>query len=122
MAVLYDPIIQKVLVQKLKIARNFWDRTVGLLGRKSIGENEGLLIFQCASIHTFFMRFAIDVVFIESNMVVKKIVHKIRPWRIAMCKGAFYALELPAGKAEQLGIYVGQVLAFSELDENPVGE
>lgn len=58
----------KVVVENLKIAENYFDRTKGLLGRTSIEENEGLLIKNCNWIHMFFMKFPIDVVFLRTQM------------------------------------------------------
>jgi uncharacterized membrane protein (UPF0127 family) len=74
-------------------------RLRGLLGRDGLSAGEGLLIRPTSSIHTFFMRFAIDVVFIDRGGVVLKVVSKLRPWRLAASRGARYALELGAGEA-----------------------
>jgi uncharacterized membrane protein (UPF0127 family) len=60
----------------------------------------------------FFMRFAIDVVFVDRNLVVKKVVDALRPWRMASCRGARAAVELPAGEAARRGITVGEQLVL----------
>jgi uncharacterized protein len=86
----------------------------GLLGRSGLGAGEGLLIRPTNSIHTFFMRFAIDVVFIDRAGVVLKVVSALRPWRLAGSRGARCALELRAGEAAMRGIQPGDQLRFSK--------
>jgi uncharacterized protein len=86
----------------------------GLLGRTGLGAGEGLLIRPTSSIHTFFMRFAIDVVFIDRAGVVLKVVAAVRPWRLAGSRGARCALELRAGEAEARGIRPGDRLRLGE--------
>ncbi len=63
-----------------EVARTFFERARGLIGRKDIPEGEGLLILKCNAIHTFFMRFAIDATFLDKNNQVVKVVRNIRPW------------------------------------------
>jgi uncharacterized membrane protein (UPF0127 family) len=58
----------------------------------------------------FFMRFAIDVVFVDRDLIVKKVVERLRPWRMAGCRGARAAVELSAGEAARRGITVGERL------------
>jgi uncharacterized protein len=89
-------------------------RLRGLLGRDALGSGEGLLIRPANAIHTFFMRFAIDVVFIDRAGVVLKVVSGLHPWRFAASKGARSALELPAGEAEARGIRPGDELRLSK--------
>jgi uncharacterized membrane protein (UPF0127 family) len=86
----------------------------GLLGRSALRSGEGLLIRPASSIHTFFMRFAIDVVFIDRAGIVVKIVAALRPWRLAASRGARCALELGAGEAEARGIRIGDQLRLSK--------
>jgi uncharacterized membrane protein (UPF0127 family) len=82
----------------------------GLLGRRSLPQGEGILLRPAASIHTAFMLFPIDAVFVDSDGQVRKVVGGLRPWRAAACRGARAVLELPAGEAERRGITVGQRL------------
>jgi uncharacterized membrane protein (UPF0127 family) len=84
----------------------------GLLGRAGLDPDEGLLIRPTNSVHMFFMRFAIDVVFLDRDLVVKKVVERLRPWRMAGCRGARAAVELPAGEASRRGITVGERLTL----------
>jgi uncharacterized membrane protein (UPF0127 family) len=87
-------------------------RMRGLLGRDGLEPGEGMLIRPANSVHMFFMRFAIDVVFLDRELAVRKIVEKLRPWRMAGCRGARAALELPAGTAGRTGITVGERLSL----------
>ena len=68
---------------------------------------EGLLIQPAPSIHTFFMRFPIDVVFVAKNGEVMKVAPNVGAWRMRSCRRAFAVLELAAGEAERRGITVG---------------
>ena len=90
-------------------------RMRGLLGRDGLGPGEGMLIRPTNSVHMFFMRFAIDVVFVDRELAVRKIVERLRPWRMAGCRGARAALELPAGTAGRCGITVGERLSLEAV-------
>ena len=79
----------------------------GLLGRRGLDADEGILLRPAPSIHTLFMRFAIDVVFLDGDDRVVKIVLALAPWRFAGARGAKAALELPAGRADEIGLRVG---------------
>jgi uncharacterized membrane protein (UPF0127 family) len=85
-------------------------RMKGLLGRKSLESGEGMLIRPAPSIHTFFMRFPIDAVFLSKDGEVLKVAPNVRPWRIRSCRGAHSVLELGAGEAERRAIAAGQRL------------
>jgi uncharacterized protein len=91
-------------------------RMRGLLGRDSLEPAEGLLIRPTNSVHMFFMRFPIDVVFLDRELTVKKIVEVLRPWRMAGSRGAKAALEIPAGEAARRGITVGERLRLEPSD------
>jgi uncharacterized membrane protein (UPF0127 family) len=66
----------------------------------------------------FFMRFPIDVVFLDRERTVVRVVNELKPWRVAGARGAVAALELPAGAAAEAGIGRGDVLVFEELDNS----
>jgi uncharacterized membrane protein (UPF0127 family) len=87
----------------------------GLLGRDGLEPGTGMLIDRAPSVHMFFMRFAIDVVFLDRDRTVVRIFHELRPWRVAGARKAVAALELPAGSAAAVGLAVGDVLLFEEL-------
>lgn len=63
-----------------EVARTFFERAKGLIGRHDLAAGHGLLIEQCNAIHTFFMKFAIDATFLDRNNRVVKVVRNIRPW------------------------------------------
>jgi uncharacterized membrane protein (UPF0127 family) len=94
-------------------ARNIWTRTVGLLGRAGLKPGEALLIEPCSSIHTAFMRFAIDVLYIDRAGQVVKTVGCMKPFRVsAKWSGAHSVLELPSGAIAATGTEVGDQLTF----------
>lgn len=93
----------------VEFADTFAKRLRGLMLRRRLPEGRGLLLAPCDGVHMLFMRFAIDVVYLDKNFCVKKIVRRLRPWLgVSICLGAWAALELPAGDADRLKIVVGQ--------------
>jgi uncharacterized membrane protein (UPF0127 family) len=90
-------------------ARSFGARLGGLLARAPLEHHEALLLSPCASVHTFFMRYAIDVAFCSRDGTVLKVV-TLKPWRMAACRGARTTLELRAGMAAHHGVVVGKRL------------
>ena len=89
-------------------------RLRGLLGKHSLPTGHGLLLRPAPSIHTFFMRFAIDVVFLDSTLRVLRVAHAVKPWRVAGCRGARSVLELGAGQAAVAAIAPGNRLRLDE--------
>jgi uncharacterized membrane protein (UPF0127 family) len=100
----------RVLFDQLRFARSARTRMRGLLGRRELAPGEGLA-FREKSIHMYFMRMPLDVVFCDAELRVVKVVAELRPWRVAACMGARYVLEVGAGRAAELGIAVGDRLA-----------
>lgn len=98
---------------KTKIARSFYSRLMGLMFRRSMDEDEALVFYKASSIHMFFMFMAIDVVFLDKEMKVMRVVSKLKPWLMANCFGSYCTIELPAGKAQYL-ISVADELAIVE--------
>lgn len=84
------------------------------MGRASLEQGHGMLIARTGSIHTFFMRFPIDAVFLDRDLRVKKVVHGMKRRRIAASSGARSVLELPAGDAARAGIEAGAKLAWRQ--------
>jgi len=91
-------------------------RMKGLLGRKELPPGEGLLLRPGSSIHMFFMRFPIDAVFLDRELVVRKVVPDLKPWRLASARGAKSVVELAAGEAARRGIATGQRLTLDEVE------
>lgn len=104
-----------VIVSELRIADNFWTRFVGLQFAPSLKEGTGLLIRPCNSVHMFFMRFPIDVVFLTKDLVVEQILPDLKPWRISpVVLKAYQTLELPAGTIAKVGLKQGDRLTLKE--------
>jgi hypothetical protein len=82
----------------------------GLLGRRGLAQGEGLLLQPAGSIHTAFMRFPIDAVFLDGDRRVLRVAPGLRPWRAAGAKHARAVLELAAGEAARVGLVAGDVL------------
>lgn len=92
-------------------AKSPLQRMIGLIGRKDLGDDEAMLFEQCVSIHTFFMRMPIDVLFLDAERTVIRTVSNAMPWRpFIACKSAHAVLELAAGSIERRGIRLGDVL------------
>ncbi len=87
-----------VMANRVTVASRRLERAVGLLGRKHLELGEALWITPCHGVHTWFMRFSIDVVAMDANGVVIDTVSTMKPWRMRLPRpGAFSVLELPAG-------------------------
>jgi uncharacterized membrane protein (UPF0127 family) len=104
-----------VVVPRCELADGFLTRLRGLLGRRGLRPGEGLLLSPSSSVHTMFMRFPIDVVFLDRGLEVLGISADVRPWRLASRRGARHVLELAAGEAQARGIRAGDRLTFAAL-------
>ena len=94
-------------------ARGFWPRLVGLLRRSSLEPGEALLLDPCTSVHTAFMRFAIDVVYIDRDGKVVKVSPNLKPFRASgVLRGGRSVIELPTGVIEATGTVPGDQLSF----------
>jgi uncharacterized protein len=101
-------------VCRCRVASSFASRFRGLMGVAELPPGTGLLLPGTSSVHTHFMRFPIDVVFLDSERRVVSIVPALRPWRFAKAKSADSVLELAAGECERLGLAEGAVLVETE--------
>lgn len=111
---LYNETKKVLVVDDLKIANSFKERLLGLMFKSKMHKSEGLLILGCNSIHTCFMRFAIDVVFMDMDHRVICIKEKIKPWRKSgFIRRAYMTLELPEGTVRRKNISVGDILILS---------
>jgi uncharacterized membrane protein (UPF0127 family) len=86
------------------------DRNRGLLGRDSLDPSAALVISPCSSIHTMFMRFPIDVIFVDRDGRAVRIVRDLAPWRIAVALRAHAVIELAAGSLRTREVRVGDEL------------
>jgi uncharacterized membrane protein (UPF0127 family) len=100
------------LCQRCAIADRPWPRIRGYLGRSRLRRGEGLLLRPCWSIHTWFLRFRIDIVFLDEDFGVLDVRREVRPFRAAIHSGAAATLELPAGICRQYGVRPGDHLAW----------
>jgi len=102
---------QKILLSDLTVADTMWSRGKGLLGTKDLAPNKGIWLKPGNSIHTFFMNYAIDCIFVDSNLQVKALVPNVQPgkmiWPIWSAKSV---IEVKAGVLSQLNLQVGDQL------------
>ena len=101
----------QVLVPVLELAVESATRKKGLLGRDGVGPDEGLLIAPTNAVHTFFMRFAIDIVFVARDGRVVKVSRAVPAWRMAAAWDGYAVVELAAGGADRAGIKPGDRVA-----------
>ena len=97
----------------VKKAEGLFQRAAGLIPLKKMKDNECLVFDRCNSIHTFFMRFPIDVVFCSADGVVTSAARVVKPWRFAFDFKASFTVELQSGLAEGLGIREGCIIKFN---------
>jgi uncharacterized membrane protein (UPF0127 family) len=108
-----------VLADKAVIVDTLFTRMKGLLGRAGLARGEALVIRPCNSIHTFFMSFCIDVVFLDRTYKVLKVVKNLKSWHVVMpVSSASSVLELKPGFADKYGIKEGITLLFEFSDCN----
>ena len=107
MSVLLNERTQQVIANQVELALSRKTRRAGLLGRARIDAAAAMILAPCFTIHTAFMRFPIDVLFVDRSGRALRVVHRLRPWRAVMSARAFAAIELAAGAARAHGIEVG---------------
>jgi uncharacterized membrane protein (UPF0127 family) len=109
---LYKKATENILITtKLAIADNTWKRMKGLLGTKELSNEQMLWIHTCNSIHTFFMNYPIDCLFLDENLVIRSIKKNVQPWRATLpVIWAISVIEMRAGRSEELGLKEGDQL------------
>ena len=107
---------QEIIAEKILLADDLSSRLIGLMFRKAPPQDaRGLLLQPCNSIHTFFMRYALDVVFLNSENKIIKIIRNLKPWRMTWIYfRASKTLELPAGHLPQ-EISLGEFLEVEDV-------
>jgi len=103
------------LVSRLIVSTGSSENMKGMLGCKSWDNEEALMLPFTSSIHTFFMKFEIDVIFIDKNMKVKKIVKNLTPWNMAFCFGAAGVIEFAGGCLKDKKVEIGHTLVRRNL-------
>ena len=121
------PVSQDVRVQVLNLTRNTVlatcmevadsgpKRNKGLLGREGLSSGEGLWIIPCEAVHTFWMRFSIDLVYLARKKRIKKLSRQVPPWRLSACLTAHSVLELPPGTIRNTATERGDALQISDV-------
>ncbi len=104
-----------VISARVRVADTMKTRAVGLLGRAGMAPDEGLLITRCDSVHTFFMKFPIDLLYLDQDMRVVRVVNNMGPSRMTFCLGrARHVLELKGGVAKDQAELAGSLLRFEK--------
>lgn len=94
-------------------AKNLWEKTVGVIGWKDFGNKNGLLLTGTSSIHTFFVRFPLDLVFLDKKNEVIEVIKSLKPFRISpIVWKASSCLEMPTGSIERFSLQKGDKLNF----------
>lgn len=106
-----------VLGTAVDVADSSAKRRAGLLKHERLQPGEGLWIVPCESVHTFFMKFPIDLVYLDKKRKVRKVRKAVPAWRLSACLTAHSILEFPAGTAEETSTQVGDVLEIEKLKE-----
>jgi uncharacterized membrane protein (UPF0127 family) len=101
-----------VLGDAVTVADTSATRNVGLLHHQSLPPGEGLWIVPCLSVHTFFMKFAIDLVYLDKRLRVRKVRYAVPAWRVSACLRAHSVLELPANSVAPTGTQPGDQLSI----------
>jgi hypothetical protein len=105
-----------VLAHRVEVADHVATRRKGLLGRDSLPAGEGLWIVPCESVHTFGMKFPIDLIYLDRNKKVKKVRSGLPPWRLSACLSAHSVVELAPGTIRTTGTRPGDKLEFSSAE------
>lgn len=109
---IYNSTQNNLIADDVKVAENFFTRSIGLLLRQKLFANEGLIIKPCCSIHTFFMRFKIDVLFVNKEKKIIALYENVKPYRILpIHPTSHYVIELAAGCIFSKNIKKGNVVS-----------
>lgn len=96
---------QEKLVENLWVADTFFSRFLGLMGSDALQENQGLLISPCQQIHTHFMGYTVDVIFLDKHYKVVHIAPAMKPWKFTkFIKNAYFVLELAENRGKNIQI------------------
>ncbi|MBW8183144.1 DUF192 domain-containing protein [Shewanella nanhaiensis] len=101
-------------IEHIYLANTPWLRLRGLLGRKQLTTEQGMLISPCNSVHTMGMRYPLDIVYLNSKNKVLKITSNLAPWRSSACRGATQVLELSAGNSKNKNIKQGDTILWQD--------
>ena len=109
----FNPKTQQVFADDLQMNNTFFSRLIGLMFKKSLPSGSGIILKPCTQIHTCFMRFNIDVIFLDKDLKVVHVIENMPPWRISpLLLKARYTVELPSGTLKGR-VKKGETLALS---------
>lgn len=112
-----------LLGERVTLADSWWGRFRGFLGRSPPVDGEGILLSPCNSIHTWWMSFPLDVVFLDAGGAVLDIREDLQPWsRPIRVSGARHVLEVPPGTVRATGTTVGDTCAWSRSESSRLQE
>ncbi len=111
----YNVTRRRDLATQCRVAETFWSRLKGLIGRRTLAPGEGLLIRPSRGVHMWFMRFPIDVLYVDREGRVVDVDEHLRPWRIGRPRlRAHFVVELPAGTVAATGTQPGDRIVIHE--------
>jgi len=84
----------------------------GLLGRPPLAADEALVIVPCSSVHTFGMTCGLDLIYLNRDWTVRKLVNELPPWRMSACPGAAMVVELAGGRLRDIDLSIGEPLRW----------
>ncbi len=109
----FNPKTQEVFANDLKMNNTYFSRLIGLMFKKSLAAGSGIVLKPCTQIHTCFMRFNIDVIFLDENLQVLHVIENMPPWRVSpLFLKSRYTVELPA-RTLKGRVKKGEILALS---------
>ncbi len=99
------------IATSIEVASGFYARLMGLMFKSTLNPHTGMWFHRCSGIHTCFMRFAIDVIYVDKNLKVKRVYENLKPWRMTrFVSGADSVFELPAGTVKEREVQIGDQL------------
>ncbi|NBT58960.1 DUF192 domain-containing protein [bacterium] len=102
---------ETVLYGNCKVANTFFSRFIGLMGKSFVADDNAIIFPRCNSIHTFFMRIPIDIIFVSESGKVVRVFSQFRPWKLLLpVKGAVHSIEVSSQGADRNGIRIGDQL------------
>jgi uncharacterized membrane protein (UPF0127 family) len=111
---------ETLLGNRIELADSWWGRSRGFLGRAQPRKGEGILFVPCNAVHTYGMKFDLDLVFVGSAGGVLAVVEQLEPWRRSgRVRGSRYVLEVPAGTIRATGTAVGDTFSWTPVNSSP---
>jgi len=105
----------QVLSSRAMLASGMLSRMKGLLGRRGLPQGESIILRPCSSVHTLFMRFTLDVLYLDKEQRVVKLVRDLKPWRLSAARRAHEAIEFEAGHLQGVEIEPGDKVTLREV-------